>query len=85
MVVEADWLAQGETDRIARTLSAWSVTNNLTIAAMTALCGLLASIISPHVAIAGVHLLATPLLVPPARRHTADSTLSVGHRYHAGR
>jgi hypothetical protein len=34
-------LDQTETDRIARTLSAWSVTSNVTIAALTALWGLL--------------------------------------------
>ncbi|HEV7579836.1 MAG TPA: MFS transporter, partial [Mycobacterium sp.] len=40
-------LEQTETDRVARTLSAWSVTSNVTISAMTALWGLLASITSP--------------------------------------
>ncbi len=34
-------------DRVARTLSAWSVTSNATIAALTALWGLLASIPAP--------------------------------------
>ena len=55
-----------ETDRIARTLSAWAVTSNVTIAALTALWGLLASIIGPRVAIAiaGILLLGTPLLLP---------------------
>jgi MFS family permease len=59
-------LDQTEIDRIARTLSAWSVTSNLTIAALTALWGLLAGIIGPRtaIAIAGVLLLATPLLLP---------------------
>jgi MFS family permease len=59
-------LAQTETDRIARTLSAWSVTSNVTIATLTALWGLLASIIGPRtaIAIAGVLMLATPLLLP---------------------
>jgi MFS family permease len=59
-------LTQTETDRIARTLSAWSVTSNVTIAALTALWGLLASIIGPRtaIAIAGVLMLATPLLLP---------------------
>jgi MFS family permease len=55
-----------ETDRVARTLSAWSVTTNVTIAALTALWGLLAGITGPRIAIAlaGVFLLATPLLLP---------------------
>jgi MFS family permease len=59
-------LEQTETDRIARTLSAWSVTSNATIAALTALWGLLASITGPRtaIAIAGVLMLVTPLLLP---------------------
>jgi MFS family permease len=64
-------LEQTATDRVARTLSAWSVTSNIATAAMIALWGLLAGITSPRVAIAiaGVTLLATPLLLP---RHDAD-------------
>ncbi|GIF14509.1 putative MFS family arabinose efflux permease [Actinoplanes teichomyceticus] len=62
-------------DRVARTLSAWSVTNNLTVAGLTALWGLLAALTGPRAAIvvAGVALLATPLLLPredPARTET---------------
>jgi MFS family permease len=54
------------TDRVARTLSAWSVTSKATTAALTALWGVLASITGPRVAIAtaGVLMLATPLLLP---------------------
>ncbi|GLY86584.1 MFS transporter [Actinoallomurus iriomotensis] len=54
------------TDRVARVLSAWTVTKNATIAALTALWGLLAGLTGPRVAIgiAGVLLLATPLLLP---------------------
>jgi MFS family permease len=54
------------TDRVARVLSAWSVTKNAAIAALTALWGLLASLTGPRAAIgiAGVLLLATPLLLP---------------------
>ncbi|MGW7077977.1 MFS transporter [Streptomyces sp. NPDC054866] len=53
-------------DRVARTLSAWSVTSKLSIAAMTALWGLLAGVTGPRTAvgIAGVLILATPLLLP---------------------
>jgi hypothetical protein len=40
-------LEQTPTDRVARTLSAWSVTSSATIVALTALWGLLASITSP--------------------------------------
>jgi MFS family permease len=59
-------LGQTETERIARTLSAWAVTSNVTIAALTALWGLLASVTGPRIAIAiaGVLLLGTPLLLP---------------------
>jgi hypothetical protein len=59
-------LEQTATDRVARSLSAWSVTSNLTIAAMTALWGLLASVTSVRlaIAIAGLLLLTTPLLLP---------------------
>jgi MFS family permease len=59
-------LEQTATDRVARTLSAWSVTSNATIALMTALWGLLASVIGARaaIAIAGLLLLATPLLLP---------------------
>jgi len=59
-------LHQTDSDRIARTLSAWSVTNNLTIAALTALWGVFAGIAGPRAAIAaaGILLLATPLLLP---------------------
>jgi MFS family permease len=60
-------------DRIARTLSAWTVTSRATVAAMTALWGLLAALTSPRAAIAfaGVLMLCTPLLLarrPAVRR-----------------
>lgn len=55
-------------DRVARTLSAWSVSSKLTVAALTALWGLLAALTTPLAAIgaAGVLILATPLLLPRA-------------------
>lgn len=70
------------TDRVARTLSAWSVTSSATIAAMTALWGLLASVTSPRTAIviAGLLILTTPLLLPRhdhGRKHERD--LARGH------
>ncbi|MEU9991796.1 MFS transporter [Streptomyces sp. NPDC048045] len=60
-------------DRVARTLSAWSVTGKATTAALTALWGLLASLTGPRagIALAGVLLLATPVLLPRAPRTTA--------------
>jgi hypothetical protein len=70
-------LGQTATDRVARILSAWSVTSNATIAALTALWGLLAGITSPRtaIAIAGLLILTTPLLLPRhdhAPRHERD-------------
>ncbi|MYX11807.1 MFS transporter [Streptomyces sp. SID8375] len=54
------------TNRIARTLSAWSVTSKATVAAMTGLWGLLAGIAGPRtaIALAGLLMLTTPLLLP---------------------
>jgi MFS family permease len=59
-------LEQIGADRVARTLSAWSVSSSMTTAALTALWGLLATITGPRaaIALAGVLLLATPLLLP---------------------
>lgn len=53
-------------DRVARTLSAWSVSSSAAIAGLTALWGGLAAATSPRTAVAlvGVLLLATPLLLP---------------------
>ena len=55
---------------MARTLSAWSVTASATIAALTALWGVLASLTSLRIALAisGLLLLATPLLLPRRAR-----------------
>jgi MFS family permease len=59
-------LEQTRDDRIARTLSAWSVTSKTTVAALTALWGLLAGVTGPRaaIALAGLLLLATPVLLP---------------------
>jgi MFS family permease len=59
-------LEQTPSDRVARTLAAWSVTRNAATAALTALWGVLAAVTSPRtaIAIAGLLLLATPLLLP---------------------
>ncbi|MGC9538105.1 MFS transporter [Streptomyces sp. UG1] len=63
-------------DRVTRTLSAWSITVKTVTAAMTALWGLLATLTGPRaaIALAGILLLATPLLLPrqeQAARHGA--------------
>jgi MFS family permease len=67
-------LEQAPRDGVARTLSAWSVTSSATIAVLTALWGLLASLTGPRIVIAaaGVLMLATPLLLP--RRDPARAT-----------
>ncbi|MFH9725247.1 MFS transporter [Streptomyces sp. NPDC017254] len=53
-------------DRVARTLIAWSVTAKAGIAGLTALWGLLAVVVGPRaaIALAGVLMLATPVLLP---------------------
>ncbi|MFB9907806.1 MFS transporter [Allokutzneria oryzae] len=52
--------------RTARTLSAWSISSSASIAIFTALAGLLAEATSPRTAltVAGLLILATPLLLP---------------------
>ncbi|MET9824196.1 MULTISPECIES: MFS transporter [Streptomyces] len=59
-------------DRVARTLSAWTISGKLTTAALTAVWGLLAGFVGTRtaVALAGVLMLATPLLLP--RREPAS-------------
>ncbi|MEV1330443.1 MFS transporter [Micromonospora costi] len=53
-------------DRIARTLTAWSISSSAAIAVLSALGGLLAAVTSPRTAIvvAGLLILASPLLLP---------------------
>ncbi|WNM40227.1 MFS transporter [Micromonospora halotolerans] len=53
-------------DRTARTLSAWSISSSASIAILSALGGLLANATSPRaaIAIAGLLILASPLLLP---------------------
>ncbi|MFI0219619.1 MFS transporter [Streptomyces lydicus] len=62
-------------DRVVRTLTAWSVSSSAAIAAMTAVWGLLAALTGPRtaIAVAGVLLLATPLLLP-RREHASLDT-----------
>jgi hypothetical protein len=56
--------------RIARTLSAWSIGQQASVAIFTALGGLLAGITSPRTAltVAGLLILASPLLLPRRER-----------------
>lgn len=57
---------------VARTLAAWSIGSGATVSALTFLWGLLAAVTGPRVAIAiaGVLILGTPLLLP---RQNSDS------------
>ncbi|MFE9137295.1 MFS transporter [Streptomyces sp. NPDC007355] len=59
-------LRRTATERVARTLSAWTVTTKLSAALLTAAWGVLGGLLGPRTAIglAGVLLLATPLLLP---------------------
>ncbi len=65
-------LKQTATDRVARVLSAWTVSSNATIAVLTVLWGVLAGIIGTRNAllIAGVLMLMTPLLLLSGRHTT---------------
>jgi MFS family permease len=60
-------------DHVSRGLAAWSITSNATIAVMTGLWGVLATLTSARIAIAaaGVLLLATPALLPRERHAPA--------------
>ncbi|QEV21683.1 MFS transporter [Streptomyces alboniger] len=73
-------LEQIPADRVVRTLSAWSVTGKTTTAAMTALWGLLAAAAGPRaaIAIAGLLMLATPLLLPRRERAAPKPAAVVG-------
>jgi MFS family permease len=59
-------LAHTPQNRIARTLSAWSISTSAAIALLSALGGVLASATSPRTALtaAGLLILASPLLLP---------------------
>ncbi|WP_078905297.1 MULTISPECIES: MFS transporter [Streptomyces] len=87
-VLAAHRLGLTATDRVARTLTAWSVTAKASVAALTALWGLLAGVVGPRaaIALAGVLLLATPLLLPSADRlaEAAGSEDGEGRREAAG-
>lgn len=66
-------LQQTESHRVTRTLTAWSISSSATIAALTAVWGVLASLTSSRAAIAigGLLMLATPLLLPRDDRSAA--------------
>jgi MFS family permease len=62
------------TDRVARTLSAWSIGQQASIAVFTALGGVLADITSPRTALTviGLVILTSPLLLPRGHEPTSD-------------
>ena len=78
-VFSAHRLRLTETSRVVRTLTAWSVTGKATTATLTALWGLLAGLVGPRaaIALAGVLLLATPLLLPRRESGTESGTEAV--------
>ncbi len=61
-------------DRVVRTLSAWSIGSSAAIAALSALGGLLAGATSPRtaLAVAGLLVLASPLLLPRGQGSTGS-------------
>ncbi|CUM43430.1 MFS transporter [Streptomyces gardneri] len=75
-VFAAHRLRLTETGRVARTLTAWSVSGKAATATLTALWGVLAGLAGPRaaIALAGALLLATPLLLP--RREAPTDTCS---------
>ncbi len=68
-------------DRVARVLGAWTVTSNLTTAALTAIWGVLAATIGLReaVAAAGAMMLLTPLLLVGSRRPAVSPMLAQRH------
>ena len=62
-------------DRVARTLSAWSISSSASIAVFSALGGLLADATSPRTAItvAGLLILVSPLLLPRRQDDHVDA------------
>ncbi|NUS07446.1 MAG: MFS transporter, partial [Nonomuraea sp.] len=78
-------LERTATDRVTRTLSAWAVTTKAATALLTAVWGVLGSLLGPRTAIglAGVLLLATPLLLPrraPAPLAHQDALITQGEK-----
>ncbi|MYT70069.1 MULTISPECIES: MFS transporter [unclassified Streptomyces] len=69
-VLAKERLRHTDTDRLARVLTAWTVTGRAVTATLTLTWGALASFIGtrPALAVAGVLLLATPALLPTAPR-----------------
>jgi MFS family permease len=75
-VLTAHRLTNTDSDRQARVHAAWSISTSISIAVITMLWGLLAQVTGPRaaIALAGVLLLGTPLLLP--RHNTAPEPMS---------
>nr|WP_211244207.1 MFS transporter [Actinospica robiniae] len=71
-------LEQTPQHRVARTLSAWSIGQQASIATFTALGGLLAGVTSTQTAltVAGLLILASPLLLPRREQPVPDASAS---------
>jgi len=78
-------LEQTASTRVARVLSAWSVSTKTAIAVFTAAWGLLAAGTGPRTALAaaGLLLLATPMLLPHTAKRPGADQESVGTGPHA--
>ncbi|WP_314245871.1 MFS transporter [Streptomyces kutzneri] len=65
---------------VARTLTAWSIGQQASIAVLTALAGLLAGVTGPRtaLAVAGLLILATPLLLPTATHEAPRRAAEAG-------
>lgn len=79
-VFAAHRLAHTAADRVARTLTAWSVAGGLTIALLTVLGGVVAEHVGVRgaLAVAGVLLLITPILLPHRRRRASSARFRGG-------
>ncbi len=65
---------------VARTLTAWSIGQQASIAVLTALAGLLADVTGPRtaLAVAGLLILTTPLLLPAAAHEAPRRSAEAG-------
>jgi MFS family permease len=74
-------------DRVVRTLSAWSISSSASIAVLSVLGGLLAAATSPRtaVAVAGLVILASPMLLPRRSDPAPGLTAQVAEVHDEGR
>jgi Major Facilitator Superfamily len=80
-------LEQVAPDRVARMLSAWTISSSATVATLTAVWGVLGSVIGVRAAIgiAGALMLLTPVLLPrPSLERRGLSVPGAAHGYQGG-